>query len=207
MNTDKQVLDSQYVDFIERWRTLPTLTLVIDQKWDGTTLPTSQHGSVRLTPIQQGLKIEIMAYFNNDIPPSTPIQTTWKLWEYEVVECFITNGDKRYIELEFGPYGHHLGLRLSDIRSIDGDPFPIELTTQIDRKYRRWSGSALLSWHDLFWLGEVSTERICVNAFACWGPPHHRIYAVNTSLGDGPPDFHRVNLFSSWITLAKLRNK
>ena len=204
MNIDRQEHDShQNSNLIEHWRALPILTLVIDQKWNGTMLPTSQHGSVTLAPTQQGLKIDIIAYFNNDLPPSTPIQTTWKLWEYEVVECFITNGGQRYIELEFGPHGHHLGLRLSDIRSIDGDPFPIKLITQIDRKYRRWSGSALLSWQDLLWLGEVSAEQICVNAFACWGPAHNRTYAVNTALGDGAPDFHRINQFRSWVTLAE----
>ena len=64
------------------------------------------------------IRIEIIApYYNNPPPSNTPGRQD-KLWEYDVVEIFFVGSDGRYIETEFGPHGHYLILELSGPREI-----------------------------------------------------------------------------------------
>ena len=55
------------------------------------------------------------------------------LWNYEVVEIFFlaSNDAEMYIELEFGPYGHHLGLLLHGRRNCLIHSFPITYNAKI----------------------------------------------------------------------------
>ena len=55
------------------------------------------------------------------------------LWDYEVVEIFFlaSKNEEMYLELEFGPHGHHLGLLLHGRRNCLIHSFPITYKAKI----------------------------------------------------------------------------
>ena len=58
------------------------------------------------------------------------------LWNYEVVEIFFlaSKNEDMYLELEFGPHGHHLGLLLHGERNTLTHSFPIQYKAEISKK-------------------------------------------------------------------------
>jgi hypothetical protein len=46
------------------------------------------------------------------------------LWRHDVIELFLLGPDKRYLELEFGPFGHYWFLELDGCRNITGEIEP-----------------------------------------------------------------------------------
>ena len=90
--------------------------------------------------INSGLGIEIEApFFDDPAPDSDPgkQQAFLGLWDYEVVEIFFLASsknekeDEMYLELEFGPHGHHLGLLLHGRRNCLIHSFPITYKAKI----------------------------------------------------------------------------
>lgn len=48
-----------------------------------------------------------------------------QLWRYDVVELFLLGENERYVELEFGPFGHYWFLQLKGCRQIVGEIEPL----------------------------------------------------------------------------------
>ena len=64
----------------------------------------------------------------------TIIGAYYRLWDYEVVEIFfLSSKDNMYLEVEFGPHGHHLGLLLKSRQKCIKHSFPIDYTAKIGR--------------------------------------------------------------------------
>jgi hypothetical protein len=130
------------------------------------------------------LWISIDAPWHGDTPPLDPVGPTWELWNHEVVEVFIAGPDERYLEIEFGPHGHHLVLQLDGVRNVIARELPF--TYSVEREGERWRGEAMIHWELL------PEEPHRMNAHAIHGAPEKRTHAsLHPSLGDAP-DFHRL---------------
>ena len=107
--------------------------------------------------------------------------------DYEVVELFLLGADARYLELEFGPHGHSLGLVLSGVRHrvavVDGVAY------ETTRSAGRWRGRARLS---ATWLPPGLRAG---NAFAIHGEGPERRHLAASPVPGESPDFHRIDCF------------
>jgi hypothetical protein len=184
----------------------------VDRTWDGVRLPPHEvvrfelslaHGEVIVQDelgeslMLPELRIAFEAPFFGDPAPAVsnaPRRAHDRLWEHEVIELFIgsdvTAPDPlrpRYVELEFGPHGHALGLSFSERRrrlerfEVDGDTW---------LRGPRWSGQARVP------LARLPAMPWRVGAFAIHGPPGGRRYLTAVQPPrSSPPDFHDVALW------------
>ena len=163
------------------------LQLAIALTWDGRPAegPTPRL-SLRAAP--DGLELEVDAPFHGDLPPPGAPGPTPRLWEHEVVELFIQGAQGGpYTEVELGPHGHHLVLRLGAVRQVRDQLHPIAFTAEITGD--RWTGRARLPRALLPpgpWRG---------NATAIHGPPEGRVYQTWAPLPGPQPDFHQPARF------------
>ena len=173
----------------ERWATLPPSTIVIDGLWDGRRAPEAGP-RLGLRFSAGGLDIEIDAPFHGDPPPAAPAGRCAKLWEHEVVELFLLGSRDRYLELEFGPHGHYLLLRLAGVRRLQADWMTTPYATTIEG--RRWSGHARVP---LAWLPPDWSR---FNAYAIDGDGARRRYWARFPVPGARPDFHRLDCFGTF---------
>lgn len=164
-------------------------SLRVGQTWAGEPLPDEQQARVRLSMTSEGLGIHIDSPWYDDPVPTGPPGLLDGLWEYEVVEVFIASAScpERYIELEFGPLGHRLGLAFSGVRCRASEPFDFAFDAK--PKGKRWEGRA-----------HVETVRLpeppwLLNAFALNGTGTQRRYLVAHALPGDSPDFHQPTAF------------
>src|SRR5690606_15598739 len=102
---------------------------------------------VRLAWVRGGLGLWVDAPLHGDPPPAAPPGATDHLWEHEVVEVFLAgrptaDGRIPYTEVEIGPWGHHLVLRLRGVRQVEARGLPLAL--EVTRSGRRWRAEAVL---------------------------------------------------------------
>ena len=173
------------------------MTLTIDRCWDGQAALPGEIATVRLTADGAGLVLSVDAPFHRDPPPDAPPGPTWKLWEHEVVELFLVGrGDPvPYLEVELGPHGHHLVLRLDGIREITASTLPLAVDTHRDGD--RWTARAALP-PALLPPGVHPGATIAVNAAAIHGVGSARRYLSSAPLPGDQPDFHRLHLFGTF---------
>ena len=127
---------------------------------------------------------------HGDPLPSHPPGQTPALWEHEVLELFVAGPDGRYLEIEWGPGGHHLGLLLSGYRRVDAEFAPDNFRVE----------SAGPRVHSEFLLSASHLPRWpwSLNAYAIHGVGESRRYlAAYPAVGPGmaEPDFHRLEFF------------
>lgn len=115
----------------------------------------------------------------------------WGLWEYYVVELFLASEEGPYVELEFGPAGHWLGIAFEHYRS------PTRLLADVD--YRWWrSGDR---WHGRARIDVGMSHRWRRgNAFMIQRHGADRTYAAahNALERETKPDFHRGDSYRKW---------
>lgn len=164
----------------------PQVLLTIAHTWDGVPIPPGEQAAVTIRG-GDALHLHIDAPWHGDPAPSTPPGPTDRLWEHEVVEFFLLGAGERYLELEFGPHGHHLALRLEGRRT------PVEvgmaLEYRVERAGDRWRGEARVP---LSWLPPAPHR---ANAYAIHGVGEGRRYLAWAPTGGGAPDFHRLEAF------------
>lgn len=176
-----------------------TRRLVIASTWDGRSLAADDQASVVMTATARGLKIEIEAPDRGDPAPPVPPGPTPRLWEHEVVEVFIagppeSDGVVPYTEIELGPHGHYLLLRLRGVREVVEEDLRLEF--EAAREDGRWRGMAWVPWSVLPptpWVG---------NAYTIHGPPEARRYHAWVPVPGSRPDFHRLDRFVPLDPLA-----
>ena len=158
--------------------------------WDGRLLPDEAVAHVSLSLGPDALRVDVDAPFHRDPPPSGDPGPVWKLWEHEVVEVFIAGPGERYTEIEIGPWGHHLVLRLEGRRHIVERMIALDLS--VDRGAQRWRARASLG------VEHLPPGPFTVNAYRIHGEaPERRYLAAFPSQGESP-DFHRLEAFRPW---------
>jgi len=144
--------------------------------------------------------VKIEAPFYDDPPPpsSTDSQCAkkgayYRLWDYEVVEIFfLSSKDNMYLEVEFGPHGHHLGLLLKSRQKCIKHSFPIDYTAKIDKEKKLWYGHAKLP-REYF---PANMDKF--NAYAIHGVEPHRVYRSLFPVPGPHADFHRLEYFQDF---------
>ena len=165
------------------------LVLAIDATWDGQYIDFDTEGVQLLLEDAGGaLKISVDAPYFGDPPPSSAPGPTDGLWNHEVVELFIAGPGSEYTEIELGPHGHHLVLRLRGVRDVAEALLPIPYTAKI--RGGRWEGEALVP-HTLLPAGPHR-----INAYAIHGTTERRYLAMAEVPGD-KPDFHQPHRFAA----------
>lgn len=167
---------------------MSTVSLFIDKTWCGQPLPESSRIRVKLDLDNVALHIEVDAPYHGDPPPPGPAGATWELWNYEVVEVFIAGPGDRYTEIELGPHGHHLGLRLNGVRNIDQADLPLASRTVMGDQ--RWHGTVSVP------VEHLPPPPWKFNATAICGTGPNRQYSTAFTLSGTQPDFHRLQDFA-----------
>lgn len=159
--------------------------IAITRSWDGLELGKEHHIELQLQILEDVLDIRFQAPFYNDPPPKAPAGSLNGLWEYEVVEVFIAHGET-YTELEFGPHGHYLLLKLEGVRNLVVGELPLNYTSFLEND--GWKGEAQVK------LSDLPAFPWTFNAFAIHGV-HSRVYKAAFPPGGAEPDFHRLDSF------------
>ncbi len=162
------------------------LGLRVEGTWNGDPVEAAEQGEGRLRWEDGGLVVEVAAPFHGDPAPSGPPGPTPGLWEYEVVELFVAHGE-RYTELELGPHGHHLLLRLDGARRVVASGLPVDYSARVAGS--RWTGRARVAAEHL------PPEPWTGNAYAIHGVGHTRRYLAAYPVWGEAPDFHRLEHF------------
>jgi hypothetical protein len=163
----------------------------IAHTWDGAPARADEVAAVSLSPLPEGaLLVEVDAPFYGDAPPLSPPGQTARLWEHEVVEVFILGEGDHYTEVELGPHGHWLALRLRGYRAAYAHPALVVYSAHIDAGRGRWRGRAVVAAADLPaapWRG---------NAYAIHGQGTARCFLAAHPVPGPQPDFHRLGCFA-----------
>ncbi len=163
--------------------------LKIALTWNGHSLPLSEQILMEIEKRPKGLLIDFEAPFYDDAPPESDAGPTPELWEHEVVEVFIAHAEQpdQYTEIELGPHGHYLVLRLQGVRNIVSQLH--EIRYKYYRVPGRWMGTALIP-NELLPPGPW-----VYNAYAIHGQGPTRQYSSCFSVPGPQPDFHQPSRF------------
>lgn len=176
-----------------------TTSFAIRSTWNGGCV-THEPMKVSFSPALDGgciMKVE-GPFFNSPGKPDGPQGAFDGLWEYEVVEAFFLNDNNQYVEVELGPYGHHIVLLLDGVRNAvkNFDLDKTILQTMLPMTYTatitgdRWEGEANIP------RGYFPPGATKFNAYAIHGEKDNRTYeALYPATGTDAPDFHDLKFF------------
>src|SRR5690606_13552865 len=92
-----------------------------------------------------------------------------------------------YLEVELGPWGHHLALQLSGVRQVAASGLPLDL--RVSRSHTWWAARAS------FPAGWLPPPPWRAAAFALHGGEGARAYLSSLTLQGAAPDFHQPARF------------
>ncbi|TNF34871.1 MAG: hypothetical protein EP329_06820 [Deltaproteobacteria bacterium] len=167
--------------------------LFVAHTWDGTPVAPEERALVAVTIAEGALRLTVDAPYHGDPAPPGPPGPTDGLWDYEVVELFVLGPDARYTEIELGPHGHHLVLRLEGRRNPVATRLPLAYAATIDGA--RWRGTAEVP------LTLLPPGPHRANAYAIHGVGTARRYLAMTPVPGDQPDFHRLDRYepAPWV--------
>ncbi len=165
----------------------PSYQFLVNHTWDGSPLDEEAVARIQLCLDPTHLVVNVDAPFHGDPPPGPPPGSTDGLWEHEVVEVFLVGAGDDYLEVELGPQGHYLVLRLRGYRNVVDRHLPLAFAAAISGS--RWRGEARLS------RSYVPAGELRGNAFAIHGAGAERRHLAAHSVGGERPDFHRIAAF------------
>lgn len=158
----------------------------IAKRWNGDALPAAAAVSFELERRPQGLLIDFCAPFYQDPLPAEAAGSTPELWNYEVVEFFVASGEL-YTEIELGPGGHFLMLKLDGYRHCLSQGHQLRYKTYQAAGF--WMGTALIA------LADLPPEPWTFNAYAIHGQASTRQYLTAFPGAAPAPDFHQLESF------------
>ena len=158
--------------------------------WDGEPLAQQEWArlGVRVDRAAGILDVTVEAAYFGDPYPQVPPGSTDRLWDFEVVELFLLGDDAQYLEIELGPHGHFLGLRLAGRRHVIARDMPIDF--QVERAESSWQGRARIA---LDWLPMPIRA---ANVYAIHGNGLGRRYLAAHPVPGSAPDFHALEHFA-----------
>ena len=163
----------------------------LTQLWNGDPAPKGHGGRAALT-LDTGL---LALSWDVSLPPGEPrlppepAGFVERLWEQDVIELFLGSraNPESYLELEFGPGGHWLGLSFSGPREREATLENLDPELRNELRPGRWRGRAalpipLVEKHagPAPWKGLVALVTGEQRVHACW-----------PSLPGSSPDFHQ----------------
>lgn len=161
--------------------------LLIDKTWDGVPIAPDEIARVELIAGPAGITVSVDAPYHGDPPPPGPPGSTDGLWKHEVVEIFLLGRSDAYLEVEMGPHGHHLVLKLRGARNVVRRGLPLRYHARIEG--RRWRGVAAIPRALL----PDGLDRD--NAYAIHGAGPSRRHLAAHPVPGPRPDFHRLDAF------------
>ncbi len=164
------------------------MKLTLSHLWDGQPVPTEEHIHLALGTWEGGLEVRVDAPGPWDPTPPGPAGPFWGLWEHEVVEVFVAGENLEYTEIELGPFGHHLVLRLRGTRKVVQKELPLVYT--VVRSAGRWRGVARVDRALL----PPGPHRM--NAYAIRGRGEARRFLSWQPVPGAEPDFHQISCFA-----------
>ncbi len=163
------------------------MLLAIERTWDAVPALAGERASLELTLNASELRLVVEAPFHGDPAPPLSRGSCPRLWEYEVVECFLVGSDARYLEVEMGPHGHYLLLSLHGRRNIVEQGMVADYRCQVLGQR---------------WVAELAVARALVpdalsrlNAFAVHGSGVARRHLCWSPLPAEAADFHQIERF------------
>lgn len=173
------------------------MRIAITRRWDGAPAEPGEHVTLALSTSRGQLIVECDAPLHGDAPPTTAPGSTAGLWNHEVVELFLYGAHEpgarepgahehraRYLELEFGPFGHYLALRFHGVRRRDGEARALDY--RATREGDRWRGRARVDASLL----PPGLARCNAHAIHGLGAARRYLSAVPAP-GTATPDFHQ----------------
>jgi hypothetical protein len=161
--------------------------LVIASTWDGRPVGPDERVRLFIAVVDGAWCIRFDAPFHGDPAPDGPAGSRDGLWEHEVVELFVVGEDGQYTEVEWGPHGHHLLLRLGAPRRVHDRGHALDYVCSVGAG--RWRGESRIP-------AALMPERpVAWNAFAIHGMPPARRYLAMSPLPGATPDFHQPGRF------------
>jgi len=177
--------------------------LAIAQTWDGQPIPSADQVTLDLAAAgPERLRITVRAPYYGDPAPAGPPGPTIGLWDHEVVELFVVGAGgppeapPLYTEVELGPHGHQLVLRLRGVRRVAQKLLPLDYDASIVSSGGGdvWLGDALLD------RGLLPPPPHRINAYAIHGQGLARRHLALHPVPGDAPDFHRLAYFGE-VTL------
>lgn len=168
------------------------MRIVVEQLWDGSPARPEERVVLDVHRTPEGLVVHVDAPYHGDPEPPCEPGPTDGLWNHEVVELFVVGPKEEprsYTEIELGPHGHHLVLRLKGVRCPVASGLP--LAFRAERSGNRWVGTAQIPRN---YLPEIASY----NAFAIHGVGSKRRYLSAFPVPGPHPDFHRLEAFAPW---------
>lgn len=166
---------------------MKSTSLEIAHTWDGVPVGADERVSLELRFDAATLEVRVDAPFHGDPAPPAPPGSLDGLWEFEVVELFLLGEDRRYLELEFGPFGHYLVLELGGPRQVRRRGLPLVFASERDAG--RWTGCASVP------TGLLPPSLRAANAYAMHGQGVGRRHLACHPVPGVEPDFHQLECF------------
>lgn len=119
----------------------------------------------------------------------------WGLWDWDVVELFLSVSDECYYEFQVSPLGQFFELQIFEPRKRFDRTFhsPGARFTASSLTPQGWCAQMRLPLQELRWDGNL--RKLRGNAFAILGPPEQKTYWSLFLPQQARPDFHRPEFF------------
>ena len=115
----------------------------------------------------------------------------WGLWEYDVLELFLTRNHSHYLELQISPLKQTFALLVIEPRKTYEKIERLDLAFQVEHSANLFRVCADLAVSDI----PGSSQHIQGNVHACLGPSDKRCFLGTNINSEEKVNFHRPDLF------------
>ena len=171
---------------------------------ESATLNTSARMSIRAHAVlhETDLKIEFEVISPHPLqldPDGSHSEPVWQLWENDVVEAFVSVGEKTYFEFQVSPLGQYFELKVVRPREDVDRSFRsgLKWKAEIDPAGTNWKAEMVIPLKNLGW--DEKPESVRGGLFAILGANEHKTYWAAFLPKQKIPDFHLPDYFRPLI--------